>query len=599
MGGVTILDIFNYPIDGQEILRNKKTLKRKLIQENSFIKKKIAILSGSTIGDISNILELFLLNHGIEPEYYIGQYNRFYEESIFENIELKQFNPDIIYIHTSNKNIEQFPEVDDDELICCNKLEEQYRKFEKIWKSLKKEYDCPIIQNNFEMIPYRVLGNADIYLKNGANHFVHQLNSKLYEYANKNNNFFINDINYLSSWIGLEKWSEPSYWYLYKYCLNMEHIPILCNSIANIIKSILGKNKKALVLDLDNTLWGGVIGDDGVEAIEIGYETPEGAAYYEFQKYIKKLSKLGVVLNVCSKNENEIARLGFSHPASALNVSDFILFKANWVEKYKNITEIIEELNIMADSVVFIDDNQMERDSIRSFIPEVTVLEIKEAEDYIKMLDQSGYFEVTSLSKDDTDRQKFYKANQERETFKAEFNNYEEYLLSLDMSSNMSNFQMEYVQRITQLINKTNQFNLTNKRYTQSEIEQIIKNGEHITLFATLSDKFGDNGITSILIGETNKDVLEIINWVMSCRVFKRNLEFAIFDQLVRICKEKKIKNIIGWYKETNKNAFVKVLYKDLGFSMIEKSESGSKWEYNIPDKYHNKNKEIEVLFNE
>ena len=465
------MDIFNYPIDGLEILRNKKILKKQLIQKGSFIRKRIAILSGSTIGDISSILELFLLNHGIKPEYYIGQYNRFYEDSVFGNIELKEFNPDIIYLHTSNKNIEQFPDIDDNKSACCDKLDQQYMKFNRTWELLQKEYDCPIIQNNFEMLSYRMLGNADVYLENGMNHFIHNLNTKFYEYANKNKNFFINDINYLSSWIGLEKWSDPSYWYLYKYCLNIEYIPVLCSSIASIIKSILGKNKKALVLDLDNTLWGGVIGDDGIEAIELGYETAEGAAYYEFQKYIKRLSKLGVILNVCSKNEKEMAELGFSHPASILSISDFIIFKANWIEKHNNISQIVKELNIMTDSVVFIDDNQMERDSVRSFIPDITVLEIKEVEGYIQALDKSGYFEVTSLSKDDTDRTSFYKANQEREIFKAEFNNYEEYLLSLKMVSNISSFKVKYVQRITQLINKTNQFNLTNQRYTQSEVE--------------------------------------------------------------------------------------------------------------------------------
>lgn len=599
MEGVTILDIFNYPIDGLEILRSKKTLKKQLIQKDSLITKRIAILSGSTIGSISDILELFLLNHGIKPKFYIGQHNRFYEESMFKNTKLKEFNPDIIYIHTSNKNIEQFPAIDDDKSICCDKLNREYMKFEEIWKSLEKEYNCPIIQNNFEIFSYRILGNADIYLKNGRNHFIHNLNTELYEYANNNNNFFINDINYLSSWIGLEKWAESSYWYLYKYCLNMEYIPELCNSVANIIKSILGKNKKALVLDLDNTLWGGVIGDDGVEAIELGYETPEGAAYYEFQKYIKKLNKLGVILNVCSKNENEIAKLGFSHPASVLSMSDFVLFKANWIEKYKNISEIVKELNITSDSVVFVDDNQMERDSVKSFIPEITILKINQAEDYIKMLDKSGYFEVSSLSKDDTDRTDFYKANKERETFKTKFNSYGEYLLSLEMVSNISSFKIKYIQRITQLINKTNQFNLTNQRYTQSEVEKMIGNPGYITLFATLSDKFGENGITSIFIGEINGNTLEIINWVMSCRVFKRNLEFAIFDELIRICTEKRIKKLIGWYKKTNKNAFVKTLYKDLGFIMIESSEKESKWEYDILGKYYNKNKEIEVVFNE
>jgi len=593
------LKVLEYPFDNLYILRNKKSIKKELLQRGDFIKKRIAVLSGSTIGDIKNILELFLLNHGIKPEFYVGQFNRFYEEAVFENAELEKFNPEIIYIHTSNRNISVFPDVGDDVNACNNKLMQVYRHFKNVWNSIQEKYKCIIIQNNFELLPYRVLGNADIYLDYGMNHFIQELNEKFYEYARTNSNFFINDINYLSSWVGLEKWSDASYWHLYKYSLNMEYIPILCHNIANIIKSILGKNKKALILDLDNTLWGGVIGDDGVENIRLGYESPEGSAFLEFQKYIKKLGDIGVLLNICSKNEPEAAEAGFSHPSSVLNKSDFICFKANWDEKYVNVSEIVKELNIMSDSVIFIDDNPVERDSVRRFIPSIAVPELRNPENYINILDKSGYFEVTTLSEDDIKRAKNYKDNQARELFKTQFSDYSEYLQSLNMKCTVSGFQSKLIPRITQLINKTNQFNLTTKRYTQSEVEELLQDNSYITLCADLQDKFGDNGIVTAIIGKINGEILAIELWVMSCRVFKRNLEYAMFDEIVGICQKRNIRKLIGLYRPSGKNSLVKDFYKNLGFLLSYESDNECKWEYSVPKHYQNKNKVIEVFYGE
>ena len=590
-------NLLNYPFDSFEILKNKRAIKKELIVKPDLSKVKIAILSGSTIGEIKNILEIFLLNYGLEPDFLVGEFNRFYEDIMFENKILKEFQPDFIYIHTSSKNIINYPDINFTKDMSQNLLHETVKKFHDIWQKIETKYNCVVIQNNFELLDYRLLGNKDSSDHRGRLNFISQLNSELYNYSQKTNNFYINDINYLASWFGLEKWLEPLYWYMYKYCLNIEAIPFLCHNLANIIKSILGKNKKSIVLDLDNTLWGGVIGENGLEEIELGNETPKAQAYIEFQKYIKALNDLGVILNICSKNEMENAQKGFEHPDSILKVEDFISFVANWDAKHKNLIDIAHEINILPESIVFIDDNPAEREIASLNIKNISVPNLSTIENFIKEIDKSGFFEVTKLSNDDKNRHSFYKENEIRKSQQKDFKTYEEYLLSLEMKAEIAYFKPIYTERITQLINKTNQFNLTTKRYLKNDIEKIFLDDSFISLYGRLSDKFGDNGIVSLILGKIeSENVLNIDLWVMSCRVFKRNLEFAMFDYLIAECKIKNINVIKGAYLKTDKNTFVADFYKELGFEKISEQNNGnSYWVYNINDDYQPKNTVIKV----
>ena len=266
--------LLKYPFDGDKILQNKKRIKRELLLDNTeFIHKNIAILGGSTTNSIADVLELFLLNSGIKPQFYQSEFGQFWQDAIFSNEQLDAFNPDIIFIHTSNRNIINYPNVKMNAQEIENLLKKQYEYYLSMWESLNSKFTCTIIQNNFEMPFYRLLGNKDASDIHGRTNYLNRLNNLFYEYAENHNNFYINDINYLSATYGLEKWSDTFFWYMYKYSLCVPAIPILSFSVSNIIKSIYGKNKKALVLDLDNTLWGGVVGDDGVSGIGIGKET--------------------------------------------------------------------------------------------------------------------------------------------------------------------------------------------------------------------------------------------------------------------------------------------------------------------------------------
>lgn len=586
-----------YPFDASYILMKKKKIKKNLLQSNqNYLEKKIAILGGSTTSNIKLVLELFLLNYGIKAEFYESQYNKFYEEAIFQNEELEKFSPDIIYIHTSNRNISRFPIIQDEAEDIDKLLQLELEKYKSIWNNLKSKYNCSIIQNNFEMPFYRLMGNKDASDIHGKVNFITRLNLEFYSYAQSSKDFFICDINYISADYGLKEWADPFYYYMYKYSLNVNAIPLLSFNVANIIKSILGKNKKGFVLDLDNTLWGGVIGDDGVDNILLGPEDSLGQAYLEFQKYLKEHKDIGIVLNITSKNDRKNALMGLEHPSSEFSKKDFIEILANWNSKDENFLKIANTLNLGPDSLVFIDDNPAERYIIQEQIKGVIAPEIGLVHSYIHNIDRNGFFEMTVISDDDITRNEMYQENLNRIEYQKTFLNYDEYLISLSMKGEIRHFDSIYFARIAQLTNKSNQFNLTTKRYSQSEIEQIANSDKYVTLYGKLTDKFGDNGVVSIIIGKIENNECHIDLWIMSCRVLKRNMEFAMMDSLVAWCKNSSIKSIHGYYYPTNKNSMVLKHYEILGFNKIHEDNKGNiKWYFDIPNDYKKKNCVIEL----
>ena len=583
-----------YPLEINHILRKKKSIKKELLKNENLIEKNISILGGSTTSEIKNILELFLLNSGIKPNFYESEYNQYYEDALFGNEDLDKFNPDIVYIHTTNQNITQLPQPNNSENEIISLLDNELQRYKSIWSSLAK-YDCAIIQNNFDYTIDRSLGNLDCYDIHGKTYFINQLNNEFSKISRGVKNLYINDINYLSSYIGLKNWFDRSLWHQAKYALSLDSIPELAFNISKIISAIFGKTKKCLVLDLDNTCWGGVIGDDGLDGIHIGTETAIAESYTSFQKYAKELKQRGVALAVCSKNDFKNAKEGFDHPDSVLKFDDFTSFKANWNPKNQNILDIAKEINIGIDSLVFIDDNPVERDVVSSQVPSVAVPNVEDdVIHFIDHIDRNGYFEPITLSVDDINRNKYYEGNKKRLTEQATFQSYDEFLVSLDMTAEIKSFSSVYLDRITQLINKTNQFNLTTKRYTAGEIENISTSDEHIKIYGKLTDKYGDNGLIAVSIGSIKKRQCHIDLWLMSCRVLKRDMEFAMLDELVKQCTEKGVSTIVGYYYKSTKNNMVSNLYEKFGFNLLERSDEDSVWKLDILD-YENKNKFIGV----
>lgn len=569
------MNILDYPFDPALILQKKRKLKRTLSETTGLVPKKIAIMSGSTIGEIKNILEVFLLANGIQPTFYEGGYALFYENLVFDDGSLAAFAPDIIYIHTSQHNIQHWPQPGDSAQDVEALLTAEYNRFAGAAKAALN-FGCPVIVNNFDLPVYRAMGNKEGSADYGRVRFVRMLNEKLAGLADETPNLYLNDLAYLQAVHGMEKFSDQTAWYAYKYACSIDCIPYLCQSVANIIKSLFGRNKKALALDLDNTLWGGIIGDDGPEGIVFGSETPTGMAYAEFQNYLKQLSGLGVLLNVCSKNEEANALEGFERADSVLKKDDFVCFKANWDPKHLNLAAMAKEINILPESFVFMDDNPAEREIVRQELPSVTVPELSAPEEYIKALDRAGYFEVTNLSADDQKRTQMYKQNAQRAALEQSFGNYDDYLKSLAMTGEFGHFDTAHAERITQLINKTNQFNLTTRRYTAAEVESLMDDDSYITLYGRLIDKFGDNGIVTSIIGHVQGDVMDIDLWIMSCRTFKRKLEHAMFDQLVAAAAAKGVKKIVGHYYPTAKNLLVKDFYATIGFEKVDEDEKGN-----------------------
>lgn len=574
---VDLAKIFTYPYDNDLLMRKQKSIRRALLARESvsYIKKRVAILGGSTTDDIKNILELFLLEAGISPTFYQSEYNRYYEDAVFGAPELESFQPEIIIIYTGAVNIINRPQLNDTLDTVNEKIKAEIARYRTIHEKLAR-FNAVIIQNNFERPPYDDLGSLSASAPYGMARFINLLNEELAREAADFPNVYMHDLNSLAARVGA-KWHNLSQYYAYKLVQDYDFIPMAALGIAKIIRAILGKNKKCLVLDLDNTLWGGIIGDDGIDGIAIGHETPLAESFTAWQTYVKSLKERGVILAVCSKNDDEVARSGFTHPDSVLKADDFITFYANWQPKNINIAAIARDINIGTDSLVFIDDNPAEREIVRQNLPEVAVPEVVAGDiaSYIQAIEGAGYFEPAAISADDLKRSATYQENKARAALLSNAEDYDTYLASLAMRAEIDSFVPVYYDRIAQLTNKSNQFNLTTIRYTRADIERMAADDKYITLYGRLEDKFGDNGLVSVVIGQKIGDSVEILLWLMSCRVLKRGMENVMLDALVERAKAAGARRLLGKYIPTKKNKMVAELFDDFGFTRLSEDESG------------------------
>ena len=575
-----------YPIDAPALLRKKRQIRRELLEAGAghFLKKRIAVLGGSTTNEIVEQMDLFLLANGIQAQFYQSDFGMYWHDAVLETPRLDSFAPDVVYIHTNWRNIGNFPKITDKPQDVEALLKNEYEHFETAWEALRRKHHCQIIQNNFERPAYRLLGNRDIYDCRGKSNFISRLNHMLYQYAQEHDDFHINDLDYLAADYGLEAWGNPQFWYMYRYCLSMEAIPHLAHSVASIIKSIFGKNKKALALDLDNTLWGGVVGDDGVEKLQIGADFPMGEAYLDFQHYLKELKSIGVLLTIDSKNEHDNAIAGLRHPDSALHPEDFAAIQANWDSKDRNLLKIAQQLNLDPSSFVFVDDNPAERELTRTANLGVEAPPMDKVENYIRLLDKAAYFEASLLSDDDMRRAEMYSEEQQRQQLRQSMLDYDAYLDNLEMQALIRPFEASCIPRIAQLTNKSNQFNLTTLRCTESDIRRMAEASNWLCLYGKLSDRFGDNGLVSVIAGEILGQELHMRLWLMSCRVLKRQFEHEMLNALAVKATGLGVKCIIGYYFPTAKNGMVSSLYGEMGFSKLQENRNGTQWKLELKD---------------
>lgn len=559
---------------------------------------RIAVLGGTTTNELVDLLELFLLDSGFRPLIQQSEYARFYENAVFEPESIASFKPNIVYIHTCALNIQIFPSSSCSEAELHRLVESEIDRYRAIWSSLCNNTEAQIIQNNFELPEVAILGNLDIVSAGGATRFVHELNRQFASEAAANPRLILQDLNSLAARLGMERWFDHERWYSYKIANSVEGSVAITKSLNALIAAIYGRSRKVLVLDLDNTLWGGVIGEDGVNKIVLGQETPIAEAYTAFQKYCLSLHERGVLLAAASKNDEETAKEGFSHPDSVLKLEHFSAFKANWEPKHENILTIARELNLGVESFVFVDDNPAERAIVEAQIPGIAVPDVgSDVTRFAEIIEQNRYFESISIGREDFARARFYEENAQRRTLQQKFTDYGEFLDSLEMTAEIDVFHSGYIERISQLVNKSNQFNLTTRRYTLAEIETASKEPSCIGIYGKLADRFGDNGLVSAVMGSVRSLELHIHLWVMSCRVLKRELEVAMLDRLVELARNRDVTVLFGYYLPSAKNGIVAEHYQKLGFTCILKDEtSGSSvWSLDIRE-YEPRSSHIRVL---
>ncbi len=425
-----------------------------------------------------------------------------------------------------------------------------------------------IILNTFPRIVDNVFGNFNASVLSSFGFQLSLLNLEMKKLALANGNVLICDMEALQNFTGINERIDTKFYVKSQMAYSLNALPLLVKNYVDIIKASEGiQLQKCLILDLDNTMWGGVIGDDGLEGIQVG-ELGIGRAFSALQRWAKELKNRGIILCVCSKNTEAIAKEPFDkHPEMVLQLSDISVFVANWENKADNIRNIQEVLNIGFDSMVFLDDNPFERNLVRTELPQVCVPELPEdPSEYLSYLNTLNLFETTSFSAEDNNRTKRYQDEAKRLSDKKSVNSIDEYLGGLEMKAVMTPFDDFSVPRIAQLTQRSNQFNLRTKRYSEEQIKSMKNNPAFMTFQINLSDKYGEYGLISLVIGEIKVRTLFIDTWIMSCRVLKRDVEKFVLNEIVVACKNNDIKEIVGEWLPTKKNIIVKDHYKDLGF---------------------------------
>ena len=540
---------------------------------------RIAVIGNCSTQFFSQAIEGLGKLNGLNTKVFDTDYNQIEAQLIDPNSDVYEFNPKTIVLWLgTGKLYEEFMEGDTVTRQCfadyCLKRMQDY------WDYVEKYSNARLLQMNFPEYNDMALGSYSCKIESTFVYQIRRLNYLLQETASKRQNIYIVDILTIQMRIGLETFSNPQLYYSSKMEISMEALPFAAKAVVDILLAMEGRVKKCIILDLDNTLWGGVIGDDGLAGIEIG-EFGKGHVFTNIQYWLKSLKEYGIILAVCSKNDEEIAREPFErHKEMVLRLTDITLFVANWNDKATNIKLIQESLNIGMDSIVFIDDNPFERNLVKQRIPELEVPDLPEdPAEWLLFLQNRNYFETTSYSTETNERTKMYQQEYERKKLAVAFESIDDYLASLEMTGTCEVFESQRYPRIAQLTQRSNQFNLRTIRYTENDIQMIAEDSSYIPLFFTLKDKFGDYGIISIVIlKKQSEKVLFIDSWLMSCRVLKRGMEEFVMNKIVSIARKRGVETIIGEYVPTSKNAMVKDLYLKLGFSTLEKG----RYELNI-----------------
>jgi FkbH-like protein len=526
---------------------------------------RLALLSSSTTAHLAPGIRVAGLRYGLQLELFECDYASYRQQLMDTASALHAFRPDAVLFAFDARHLAAAE---------GTSAESALELMRSCWRQARLSFPCQVLQQTVLPVFPALLGNNEHRLPESPATIVAELNSSLRQAAIENGVDLL-ALDTLAAAEGLAHWHDAALWLHAKQEVHPRAAEMYGEQVARLIAAGLGRSRKCLVLDLDNTLWGGVVGDDGVEGIVLGQGSAAGEAFVEFQRYAKRLSERGVLLAVCSKNDRANAVEPFErHPEMDLQLTDIACFVANWTDKAANLREIARQLNIGLDALVFVDDNPVERDLVRRELPMVAVPEMPEdPADFAATISAAGYFEALRVTREDQIRCSMYQANSEREAARESTTDLSSYLESLHMHLAIAPFDDISLPRVTQLIHKTNQFNLTTLRLSEAEVRTIAADPAFVTLQARLKDRFGDNGIIAVLIARIQGPGAQgaeavIEHFLMSCRVFGRRVEEACLNALVQACQARGVMRLTGIYRETEKNAMVRELYASLGFSL-------------------------------
>ncbi|MBO4989682.1 MAG: HAD family hydrolase [Clostridia bacterium] len=545
-----------------DFVQLKKNCKK---DASAFPGYRLALLGDCATQHLAMALKGAAYEEGIALSVFDADYNQLDAQTLDPSSELYEGKPQgVVLCLCTEKLYEAFTLSSD----RAGFADATFRKIKGYWDRINAHLSVSILQFTFVERDDRVFGNYALKEETSFYYQVKKLNLLIAEGTRLVKNVYPVDVDSLERRLGRDKFSDPKLYAIAKMPFSLEALPLVAFETVGIVKALMGRFKKCVVLDLDNTLWGGVIGDDGMEGIQIG-ELGTGHAFTELQRWLKELKNRGIILCVCSKNNENTAKEPFEkHPEMILRLDDISLFVANWHDKASNIRYIQKTINIGMDSIVFLDDNPFERNLVKQTVEGITVPDLPEdPADYLPYLQSLNLFETTSYSENDRDRTKQYQAEIGRILLEQSFESFDDYLKGLDMVAEAKSFDPFHYPRIAQLTQRSNQFNLRTVRYTEAEIEKIAGDERYLTLYFTLKDKFGDHGLISVVILEKRERELFVHEWLMSCRVLKRGMEEFIVNKMIETAKEYGYASVVGEYIKTPKNAMVETIYAKLGFT--------------------------------
>lgn len=567
----------NCRLDFVQTSQLDKVLQRWRAEDGPISRLKLAFLSSSTVDHLLPGCRVAALRRNLYLQTFVGDYAMYLAELQDEGSALHQYDPDVLLctLHAQHLIGHPDPALAPPEAEAL--VDQALDRIVQVWRLIRQRFRGQVIQQTVLPVRNLLVGSNEHRLRGSGATLIERLNLRLRDLADEHD-VDILALDRVVSDDGLRAWHDPVLWHKAKQEISPAAAPAYGDLVARLIAAQRGLSAKCLALDLDNTVWGGVIGDDGMEGIKLGQGSALGEAYVDFQQYASQLARRGVILAVCSKNDPETARLPFErHPEMVLKSEQIACFVANWSDKAENLRHIAAQLNIGIDSLVFVDDDPFERSIVRRELPSVSVPELPEdPARYARCLADAGYFEALHITSDDLERSARYRTNLAREQLRASQTDLRGYLSSLDMELRWRPFDRVGLLRIVQLINKTNQFNLTTRRYTESEVATLMADEHALTLQLRLADRFGDNGIIGIVIGKPEGDSMRIDAWLMSCRVLGRQVEEETLNVLVGEAQRLGASQLVGEYRPTDRNRMVREHYRKLGFELAQETQDGA-----------------------